>query len=137
MEFFSTFGGSTAACAAALATLDVVEDEGLQANAARVGRHLLAGLQTLAGSHQLIGDVRGAGLFAGVELVRDRATLEPAAAEAAEVANRMRDFGVLVGTDGPHHNVLKIRPPLCFAAADADLLLDCLDAALAEVASLP
>jgi 4-aminobutyrate aminotransferase-like enzyme/Ser/Thr protein kinase RdoA (MazF antagonist) len=137
MEFFSTFGGSTAACAAALATLEVVEDEGLQANAARVGRHLLAGLQALAGSHQLIGDVRGAGLFAGVELVRDRATLEPAAAEAAEVANRMRDFGVLLGTDGPHHNVLKIRPPLCFAAADADLLLDCLDAVLAEVASLP
>ena len=137
MEFFSTFGGSTAACAAALATLEVTEEEGLQANAAAVGHRLLGGLQRLAERHPLVGDVRGAGLFLGVELVRDRGTLEPAAAEAAEVANRMRDFGVLLGTDGPHHNVLKIRPPLCFAAADADLLLDCLDAALAELASLP
>ena len=125
------------ACAAALATLEVTEEEGLQANAAAVGHRLLGGLQRLAERHPLVGDVRGAGLFLGVELVRDRGTLEPAAAEAAEVANRMRDFGVLLGTDGPHHNMLKIRHPLCFAAADADLLLDCLDAALAELAPLP
>ena len=135
MEFFSTFGGSTAACAAALATLDVVEAEGLQANAARVGRHLLRGLEALAERHPLIGDVRGAGLFVGVELVRDRASLEPAGAEAAEVANRMRELGVLLGTDGPHGNVLKIRPPLCFSAADADFLLERLEIALADVAA--
>lgn len=135
MEFFSTFGGSTAACAAALATLDVVEEEGLQANAAEVGRRLLRGLQALAGRHPLIGDVRGAGLFLGVELVRDRGTLEPAGTEAGEVANRMRELGVLLGTDGPFHNVLKIRPPLCFTATDADLLLDRLETALADAAA--
>lgn len=135
MEFFSTFGGSTAACAAALATLQVVEEEGLQANAAAVGETLLAGLRALAERRELIGDVRGCGLFVGVELVRDRATREPAGAEAAEVAERMRRRGVLIGTDGPHHNVLKIRPPLCFAAADAALLLAALDGALAEVAA--
>jgi len=135
MEFFSTFGGSTAACAAALATLEVVEEEGLQANAAAVGATLLAGLRRLAERHELIGDVRGAGLFLGVELVRDRATLEPAGAEAEEVALRMRRRGVLIGTDGPHHNVLKIRPPLCFSAADAELLLAALATALEEVAA--
>ncbi|MEO8198282.1 MAG: aminotransferase class III-fold pyridoxal phosphate-dependent enzyme [Thermoanaerobaculia bacterium] len=135
MEFFSTFGGSTAACAAALATLDVVEEEGLQASARTVGHHLLAGLRDLQQRHGLIGDVRGAGLFVGVELVRDRTTLAPAGNAAGEIADRMRDRGVLLGTDGPHHNVLKIRPPLCFTAADADLLLAALDGALAEVAA--
>lgn len=135
MEFFSTFGGSTAACAAALATLEVVEEEGLQANAATVGEALLAGLRALAARHALIGDVRGAGLFVGVELVRDRATRQSAGAEAGEIAERMRRRGVLVGTDGPHHNVLKIRPPLCFSAADAELLLSVLAIALEEVAA--
>ncbi|MEO7795855.1 MAG: aminotransferase class III-fold pyridoxal phosphate-dependent enzyme, partial [Thermoanaerobaculia bacterium] len=132
MEFFSTFGGSTAACAAALATLDVVEEEGLQANAQRIGRHLLDGLRKLEERHERIGDVRGAGLFLGVELVRDRATREPAGEEAGAIANKMRDRGVLLGTDGPHHNVLKIRPPLCFSAGDADLLLQSLDFVMAE-----
>jgi len=135
MEFFSTFGGSTAAAAAALATLEVVEEEGLQANAAAVGATLLAGLRGMAERHELIGDVRGAGLFLGVELVRDQTTLEPAGSEAGEVAERMRRRGVLIGTDGPHHNVLKIRPPLCFSAADAKLLLAALDVALEEVAA--
>ena len=135
MEFFSTFGGSTAACAAALATLEVVEEEGLQANAAAVGETLLAGLRALAERCELIGDVRGCGLFVGVELVCDRATREPAGSAAGEIAERMRRRGVLIGTDGPHHNVLKIRPPLCFTAADAALLLAALDSALAEVAA--
>jgi 4-aminobutyrate aminotransferase-like enzyme len=137
MEYFSTFGGSTAACAAALATLEVTEEEGLQANAAEVGSRLVRGLRRLAARHPLIGDVRGAGLFLGVELVRDRTTLEPAGAEAGEVANRMRELGVLLGTDGPFHNVLKIRPPLCFSAADADFLLERLETALTEVAAAP
>lgn len=135
MEFFSTFGGSTAAAAAALATLAVLEEEGLQANAAAVGEQLLTGLRELAPRYPLIGDVRGEGLFLGVELVRDRATREPAGEEAAEVAERMRRRGVLLGTDGPHHNVLKIRPPLCFSAADAELLLTALEVALEEVAA--
>ena len=132
MEFFSTFGGSTAACAAALATLEVVEEEGLQRNAAEVGARLLAGLTRLMERHAVIGDVRGAGLFLGVELVRDRATREPAPVQASYVANRMKDFGVLIGTDGPFHNVLKIRPPLCFEPRNADFLLEMLDLALGE-----
>ena len=112
MEFFSTFGGNPVACAAGLAVLDVLEQEQLQENARRVGATLAGGLRELQSRHPLVGDVRGAGLFLGVELVRDRTTLEPAAAEAAYVADRLRERGVLTGTDGPFHNVLKLRPPL-------------------------
>ena len=95
MEFFSTFGGNPVACAAGLAVLDVLEHEQLQENARRVGATLAGGLRELQSRHALVGDVRGAGLFLGVELVRDRTTLEPAAAEAAYVADRMRERGVL------------------------------------------
>jgi 4-aminobutyrate aminotransferase-like enzyme len=117
MEFFSTFGGSTAACAAGLATLRVTQEEGLQAHALKVGAHLLAGLHDLRAAHEVIGDVRGSGLFLGVELVRDRGTREPATEEASDVALRMRELGVLVGTDGPHHNVVKIRGPMPTASS--------------------
>ena len=122
MEFFSTFGGNTVSCAVGLAVLDVVEDEQLQAHARRVGAHLLSRLRPLVEKSALVGDVRGSGLFIGVELVRDRDTLEPAPAEASEVVNRLRDEGILIGTDGPHHNVLKIRPPMPFTIEDADVL---------------
>jgi 4-aminobutyrate aminotransferase-like enzyme/Ser/Thr protein kinase RdoA (MazF antagonist) len=118
MEFFSTFGGNPVACAAGLAVLDVLEEEGLQENARVVGDYLLTALRRL--EHELIGDVRGSGLFLGVELVRDRVTLEPASTEASRVVNRLRECGVLTGTDGPHHNVIKLRPPLCFTKQDAD-----------------
>ena len=134
MEFFSTFGGSTAACAAALATLQVTVDEQLQAHALEVGAHLLTGLRRLQARHDLIGDVRGSGLFIGVELVRDRTTLAPAAAEAADVVERMRELGVLTGTDGPHHNVIKLRGPMPLTAADADRIVAALDVALSEIA---
>ncbi len=136
MEFFSTFGGSTAACAAGLATLRATIDEGLQAHAFAVGEHLLGGLRARQATHDLIGDVRGSGLFIGVELVRDRATLEPATAEAGAVVNRMRELGVLTGTDGPHHNVIKIRGPMPLTTADADCVLNALDVALREQAGL-
>jgi 4-aminobutyrate aminotransferase-like enzyme len=132
MEFFSTFGGSTAACAAARATLRATIDEGLQAHALDVGAHLLAALRELQSTHDLIGDVRGSGLFIGVELVRDRAALTPATEEAAGIVNRMRELGVLVGTDGPHHNVIKIRGPMPLTASDADCLIAALAQALAE-----
>ena len=122
MEFFSTFGGSTAACAAARATLRATFDEGLQANALDVGAHLLLRLRELQQKHDLIGDVRGSGLFIGVELVRDRDTLEPAGEEAASIVSRMRELGVLVGTDGPFHNVIKIRGPMPLTINDADLV---------------
>ena len=132
MEFFSTFGGNPVACAAGLAVLDVMDEERLQARALRVGGHFAAGLKRLAERHPIIGDVRGSGLFLGVELVRDRRTLEPAAAEASYIVDRLRELGVLAGTDGPLHNVIKIRPPLCFSEADADLFVSTLDAILSE-----
>jgi 4-aminobutyrate aminotransferase-like enzyme/Ser/Thr protein kinase RdoA (MazF antagonist) len=133
MEYFSTFGGNTVSCAIGVAVLDVVAEEQLQGHAARVGGYLLARLRGLAERHPIVGDVRGSGLFLGVELVRDRATLEPAGAEASFVANRMRERGVLLGTDGPFHNVVKIRPPMPFDERDADILVDALDRALAEL----
>lgn len=120
MEFFSTFGGSTVACAVGLTVLDVVEEERLQEHAREVGDALLDRLRRLADRHALIGDVRGSGLFLGVELVKNRETLEPATAEASEVINRMRDRGILLGTDGPFHNVIKIRPPMPFTREDAE-----------------
>jgi len=132
MEFFSTFGGNPVACAAGLAVLDVMEEERLQERALRVGGHFIAGLRKLAERHAIIGDVRGSGLFLGLELVRDRRTLEPAAAEASYVVERLRDRGVLAGTDGPLHNVIKIRPPLCFSEADAELFVAALDEVLSE-----
>jgi 4-aminobutyrate aminotransferase-like enzyme/Ser/Thr protein kinase RdoA (MazF antagonist) len=131
MEFFSTFGGSTVSCAVGLAVLDVVQEERLQDHAASVGASLLEALRQLAAQRPLIGDVRGSGLFLGVELVKDRVTLEPAAAEASDVVNRMRERGILLGTDGPFANVLKIRPPMPFTLEDADQLVAALDEVLA------
>ena len=132
MEFFSTFGGNPVACAAGLAVLDVMADERLQERALRVGRHFAAALARLAGRHSIIGDVRGSGLFLGVELVRDRQMLEPAGEEASYAVDRLRSLGVLAGTDGPFHNVIKIRPPLCFSEADADMFVAALDEILSE-----
>jgi 4-aminobutyrate aminotransferase-like enzyme/Ser/Thr protein kinase RdoA (MazF antagonist) len=137
MEFFSTFGGNPVACAAGLAVLDVLEDERLQDRAWRVGQHVVEGLRRLQDRHPLIGDLRGSGLFLGVELVRDRDTLEPATEEAAYVAERLRERGVLTGTDGPGHNVLKLRPPLVFSREDADLFLATLEDVLSEDGAQP
>ncbi len=130
MEYFSTFGGNPVSMAAALAVLDVIEEEALQENARRIGDGLKGMLAALASKHEIIGDVRGAGLFIGVELVRDRVTLEPAGQEAALVVNALKDRGILTGTEGPHHNVIKIRPPMCVSMADADRIVDTLDAVL-------
>lgn len=131
-NFFSTFGGNNVACAAGLAVLEVIEREGLQENARKVGAHFKQGLRKLGERHALIGDVRGSGLLVGVELVRDRKTLEPATAETKRVVNRMRDLGVLTATEGLHGNVLKLRPPICFTQEQADIALDVLDRVLAE-----
>ncbi|MXW84117.1 MAG: aminotransferase class III-fold pyridoxal phosphate-dependent enzyme [Rhodothermaceae bacterium] len=132
MEFFSTFGGNPVSCMVGMAVLDVIESENLQENAHQTGEFLKASLQELKKSYPIIGDVRGRGLFLGVELVRDPETLEPADKEAAYAANRMRDLGVLVSTDGPLHNVLKIKPPLVFNEANAERLADMLDTVLRE-----
>jgi 4-aminobutyrate aminotransferase-like enzyme len=123
MEYFNTFGGNPVSCAVGLAVLDVIRDEELQQNALEVGEYLKNGLHQLQGEHPLIGDVRGVGLFLGVEFVRNRETLEPDLAAAAEIVERMKERGVLLSTDGPLHNVIKIKPPLVFSRADADFLL--------------
>jgi 4-aminobutyrate aminotransferase-like enzyme/Ser/Thr protein kinase RdoA (MazF antagonist) len=137
MEFFSTFGGNPVACAAGLAVLDVLEELSLQANALRVGGYLKNRLLELQQSHPLIGDVRGSGLFLGVDLVLDRETRAPATKQADYIVNRLRDCGVLAGTDGPHHNSLKLRPPLIFSEADADLFVNVLKIVLVEDAAQP
>ncbi len=134
MEYFSTFGGNTVSCAVGLAVLDVVREERLQEHALRVGGYLLDRIRPLAERHEIIGDVRGSGLFIGVELVRDRETREPAGPEASFVANRMREKGILLGTDGPYHNVVKIRPPMPFDVEDAELLIQAFDVSLGELA---
>ena len=117
-----------------LAVLGEIDDLGLQRNARETGGHLLAGLRELASTTPLVGDCRGRGLFLGIELVRDRETREPALAEAAYVVERVRSRRVLLSTDGPDHNVIKIKPPLVFTRAHADELLDRLAQALAELA---
>ena len=135
MEFFSTFGGNPVACAAGLAVLDVLEEEGLQENALRVGEKLIEALKALQAKHGVIGDVRGSGLFLGVDLVVDRETREAAPKQAGYVVNRLRECGILAGTDGPFHNVIKLRPPLVFNDADAELFLSTLVEILQEDAA--
>jgi 4-aminobutyrate aminotransferase-like enzyme len=107
----------------------------LQQRALRVGTHLINGLKALQERHALVGDVRGSGLFLGIDLVLDRDTREPAPLQASYLVNRLRDCGILTGTDGPHHNVIKLRPPLVFSEADADLFINVLDAVLQEDAA--
>jgi 4-aminobutyrate aminotransferase-like enzyme/Ser/Thr protein kinase RdoA (MazF antagonist) len=137
MEFFSTFGGNPVACAAGLAVLDVLRDEGLQDRALRVGKYWMTELKKLQECNRLIGDVRGSGFFLGIDLVRDRETREPATEQADYVVNRLRECGILAGTDGPHHNVIKLRPPLIFSEGDVDLFVTTLEAILQEDAAQP
>jgi 4-aminobutyrate aminotransferase-like enzyme/Ser/Thr protein kinase RdoA (MazF antagonist) len=137
MEFFSTFGGNPVACAAGLAVLDVLHQERLQENALKVGNYLIERLKHLQSRHPLIGDVRGLGLFLGLDLVRDRQTREPATVQASYITNRLRECGILSGTDGPHHNVIKLRPPLIFDKEDADLFTDTLAVILEEDLAQP
>jgi 4-aminobutyrate aminotransferase-like enzyme/Ser/Thr protein kinase RdoA (MazF antagonist) len=132
-EFFSTTGGNPVACAAGLAVLDVLEREKLRENADRVGAYLRSGLESLAERHPSIGDVRGAGLYIDVELVCNRETLEPAAEETHAIVNAMREAGVLVGIEGVHRNIIKIRPPLVFSKANADQLVAALERALEAI----
>ena len=130
--FFSTFGGNPVACAAALAVLDVLEDEGLVARAAIVGDRLRTGIRTLADRHRTIGDVRGRGLMTGIELVRDRASREPATDLARRVKDDMAERGVLIGTTGRAGNTLKIRPPLCLTDDEAGLIVTTLERVLSH-----
>ncbi len=132
MEYFNTFGGNPVSCAVGMAVLDVIDSEQLMARADRVGAQLISGLREVQQRRALIGEVRGLGLFVGVELVTDRTERTPAAAHASRVCERLRARGILLSTDGPDHNVLKIKPPMVFSAADAERLVAELDAVLGE-----
>lgn len=133
MRYFNTFGGNSVAIAAAQATLDVLRDEHVLDNAQRVGAVMLEGLSALARKYECIGDVRGAGLYFGVEIVRDRKTKATDIETALKVVNGLRRRRVLISATGPDASVLKIRPPLVFGANDADRLLTTLDSVLAEL----
>jgi 4-aminobutyrate aminotransferase-like enzyme len=133
-RYFNTFGGNPVSCAVGQAVLEVIEGEDLVRNAAETGAYLRQGLMALAERFEIIGDVRGAGLFVGVELVADRAGKTPAAAETARLVNGLRDRRVLISAAGPAANVLKIRPPLVFRREHADLFLEAMEA---ELTALP
>jgi 4-aminobutyrate aminotransferase-like enzyme len=128
--YFNTFGGNPVSCAAANAVLDVLQTENLQARAEETGNYTRAGLKKLAAKHNIIGDVRGSGLAIGAELVLDQKSKEPAKAEPDRVINLMRQHGVLMGANGIHYNVLKIRPPMQFSKSEADVMLAALDSCL-------
>ncbi|KAA3614670.1 MAG: aminotransferase class III-fold pyridoxal phosphate-dependent enzyme [Calditrichaeota bacterium] len=132
MEFFNTFGGNPVSCAIGLSVLDVIESEQLQENALKVGSYLISGLENLKSRFELIGDVRGAGLFIGVELVRNRDTLEPATDEAALIIEKMKEKKILISTDGPYNNVLKLKPPIVFSKENADRVIANLEFVLKE-----
>jgi alanine-glyoxylate transaminase / (R)-3-amino-2-methylpropionate-pyruvate transaminase len=130
---FNTFGGNPVSTAAGLAVMDVIEEEGLQRNAKVIGRRLKDGLERLAATHPIVGDVRGMGLMLGVELVTDRKERTPASAETIEVLEAAREMGILLGKGGLAGNVLRIKPPMCITADDVDFALDVLDRAFTRV----
>lgn len=133
IPYFNTFGGNPVSVAAAQAVLDIIREEKLQDRARIVGAQLRAGLSDLAQRHELIGDVRGAGQFTGLELVLDRETKKPAGKIALQVIEELRNRGVLTSVAGPHANVLKLRPTLAFASSDIDWLVGALDESLLAV----
>ncbi|MCB1444947.1 MAG: aspartate aminotransferase family protein [Rhizobiaceae bacterium] len=130
-RYFNTFGGNPVSCAAAMAVLDVLDDEKLMENAREVGAYAMSGLASLKEKHPIIGNVRGSGLFFGAELVLDRREKTPATDVATRVINQMRERGVLMGKLGVHQNATKIRPPMPFSKEEADLMLSTLDDVLA------
>lgn len=128
--FFSSAGGSTLSARLGVEILDVIRDERLQQNAHEVGAHLRRRLEQLGERHPLVGAVHGRGLYMGLELVRDRTTLEPATEETAAICDRMRQLGVVVQPTGDRQNILKVKPPLCFSVTSADYFVDALDEVL-------
>ena len=132
MKYFNTFGGNPVSCAIGNAVLDEIERMRLRENAISTGGHLRDQLVALQRRHEIIGDVRGTGLYLGVELVRSRESLEPAGVQAYHVSERMKDEGVIVYPTGPHDNVLKIKPPMVFGRDDADVFVDALDQVLSR-----
>lgn len=136
VRYFNTFGGNPVSCAAGLAVLDVLRDEGLMENARDAGAYLRGGFEALAARHPAIGHIREAGLAFGVELVVDRASKMPDTALAARVVNRLRDRRIILSISGEEQNILKIRPPLCFGREHADRLVEAIDAILSSPSAL-
>jgi len=133
VEYFNTFAGSPVCCAAGLAMLHVLSSERLQENALRVGNYLLASFRELQSRCEYIGDVRGSGLFIGVELVRDRVTLEPAMEETSFVCSILKEkYKILTSVDGANDNVIVIKPPMVFSKEDSTLFVSCFEKALSE-----
>src|SRR5438270_1103551 len=130
---FNTFGGNPVVCAQGAAVLEVIEREQLQANALRIGNQIFGGLEGLKAKHSLIGDVRGKGLLLGIELVKDRATKEPATAECAQVLESCREMGLLLGKGGLYGQTIRFSPPMCLNEKDADFLLAVLDRAFSAI----
>ena len=130
--FFASTGGSPLSSRIGICVLDIIRDEDLQGNARVVGGHLKARLEELAQRHDIIGAVHGYGLYLGVELVRDRTTLEPASTEADAICDRMLDLGVVIQPTSDRMNVLKVKPPLCVDQSAADFFVDTLDRVLSE-----
>lgn len=133
MEYFNTFGGNPVSMATGLSVLQVIREEGLQQHAFEVGHYMIEKLKALEQKHTIIGDVRGYGLFVGVELVKDRTTKEPALPEIDHIVQQMKERGFLLSTDGPLHNVLKIKPPMVFSKDNASAMVQHLDEALSEL----
>ena len=127
---FNTFGGNPVSCAQGRAVLRVIEHEKLQENSRNIGARLIHGFEKMADKHSIIGQVRGKGLMLGVELVKDRNTKEPAKEECAEVFERCKDLGLLIGKGGLWGNTLRIKPPMCLSTADADFMLEVIDEAM-------
>jgi 4-aminobutyrate aminotransferase-like enzyme len=132
-HYFNTFGGNPVSCAAGLAVLDIIENEGLQQNALKVGKRIVEGIRSLADKHECIGDVRGSGFFLALELVSDRDQRTPDRALADRIVNGLRDRGVLTGSIGPDDNILKFRPPMVLSDSDADDMLEILRNTLENV----
>jgi 4-aminobutyrate aminotransferase-like enzyme len=136
MEYFNTFGGNPVSCAAVLGVFKVLEDEKLMVNAENVGQYMLERFRELQSVHKwIIGDVRGVGLFAGIDLVQNVETREPATTEAQFVLYRMKNKGIILSIEGPHFNIIKIKPPICFSKKNVDELVENLDDTFAELAT--
>jgi len=135
VEYFNTYGGNPVSCAIGNAVLDVIEKEGLMKHAIKVGNLLYEGAKKLADKYEIIGDVRGRGMFIGIDLVKDRTTREPHTAAAAHILTRFKEEHILLQSDGPHNNVLKFKSPLAFSEENASTFLNTLDKVLGEISS--
>ena len=135
VEYFNTYGGNPVSCAVGNVVLDVIEKENLREHAVKVGTLLLDGARKLAEKYEIVGDVRGRGMFVGIDLVKDRKTREPHTAAAQHVLTRFKEEHILLQSDGPHNNVLKFKSPLVFSEENAKTFIETLDKVFGEISS--